>query len=129
MEYLLVSTIPSREDHSKRYEAERLVNRKKVTHQRLDMGNKAAWSPNWQRAWIVDVANGYAGHISGLRVGFTGDPEAAEGWDCYAINCPHTVAADLPRLCKQARTLFLEAWLRGNKRNESAEATLFDAYS
>jgi hypothetical protein len=63
----------------------------------------------WRRAWFVDVANRYAGHISGLKIGFIKNPEHFREWRCYAINCPCTVANDLPRLFDQAKKLFIEA--------------------
>jgi hypothetical protein len=68
---------------------------------------KTDLASNWQRAWFVDVVHRYAGHISGLRVGFI--PESDGGWRCYAVNLPATVAHDLPRLFDQAKALFLEA--------------------
>lgn len=63
----------------------------------------------WHRAWFVDVANRYAGHISGLKVGFIKTPDPFGEWRCYAINCPRTVANDLPRLLDQGKKLFIEA--------------------
>ncbi len=78
---------------------------------------RPALNPNWRRAWFVDVGNRYAGHMSGFRVGFTRCPEPSGEWRCYAINCPCTVANDLPRLLDQAKKLF-EAAEQNDERGD-----------